>query len=50
MSLRATSPSVEAERRRCSGKGLLAERGRKVDDEGRIERWVISSEWVEEWM
>jgi hypothetical protein len=39
---------VEDERRSWSGRAT-EEEGRKVEVEGRRERWVMSSEWVEVW-
>ena len=46
----ATRPSVEDERSKLEGRGWLEEEGRKVEVEGRKERWVISSEWVDVWV
>lgn len=48
MSLSATRPSVEDDRRRRSGTGAEDEEARKVLVDGNKERCVMSSECVEE--
>jgi hypothetical protein len=46
----ATNPSVDEDNNSREGVGGWEEGGRKRDVEGRRERWVMSSEWVEEWV
>jgi hypothetical protein len=48
MSERAIRPSVDAESSKRGGRGADDDDEVNVDVGGRRERWVISSEWVEE--